>query len=82
VATSGGYERGEHVLNPLTGQPAAAHSATVCGEDLAIADALATGLLAAGRDGLDAVHAAGYEALVLDGLGGSHHTPGVPFVKI
>jgi thiamine biosynthesis lipoprotein ApbE len=41
-------------------------SATVTGEDLAVADGLATGLLAAGRDGLAIVRCAGYEAMVIE----------------
>ncbi len=66
VATSGSYERGEHVLDPRAGGPArAALSATVCGADLAYADAFATGLLAAGAAGFDAVVHAGYEALIV-----------------
>jgi thiamine biosynthesis lipoprotein len=71
VATSGSYERGDHVRDVRTGGPAAAAlSATVCGPDLAIADALATGLLAAGEAGFGAVTSAGYEALtVLPGGG-------------
>src|SRR5580658_1854906 len=47
VATSGTYERGAHVFDPHTGRPSAAVvSATVVGSDLALADALATGLVA------------------------------------
>lgn len=66
VATSGLYERGAHVWDVVGGCPAAGvASATVCGPDLALADAFATGLVAAGRAGLDAVSAAGYEALLL-----------------
>ncbi|HZT64684.1 MAG TPA: FAD:protein FMN transferase [Acidimicrobiales bacterium] len=66
VATSGCYERGQHVLDPRTGEPSAAvASATVVGADLALADALATGLLAAGEAGVDAVVAAGYQALLV-----------------
>src|SRR5947209_2482242 len=66
IATSGRYERGDHVLNPRSGDPAsAAVSATVSGPDLAFADALATGLLAGGDAGLPAVRRAGYEALVV-----------------
>jgi FAD:protein FMN transferase len=82
VATSGNYERGDHVIDPRTGQPARGRSATVCGPDLAIADALATGLLAAGAGGLDSVRGSGYEALLVDHAGEIHHTPDVPFAKI
>ena len=68
VATSGTYERGAHVLDPYTGRPAAAAvvSATVVGADLALADALATGLVAAGERGLGAVgRRPGYGAMIV-----------------
>jgi thiamine biosynthesis lipoprotein len=53
VATSGTYERGQHVLDPRTGLPATAVvSATVVGPDGGLADAVATGLVVAGVDGL------------------------------
>jgi thiamine biosynthesis lipoprotein len=49
VATSGTGERGAHVLDPRTGRPVTAVlSATVAGPDAALADGLATGLVAAG----------------------------------
>jgi thiamine biosynthesis lipoprotein len=51
VATSGRYERGDHVLDPRTGRPAVALlSASVVAPELAVADGLATGLLALGPD--------------------------------
>jgi thiamine biosynthesis lipoprotein len=66
VATSGSYERGDHIWDVVAGRPASGvASATVCGPDLAMADALATGLVAAGSTGLDAVFGAGYHALLL-----------------
>ncbi len=53
VATSGAYERGEHVIDAATGRPAAAlASATVVGPDLGLADAYSTALFAAGEPGL------------------------------
>lgn len=53
IATSGTYERGDHVLNPRTGQPARGlRSVTVVGPDLALADAYATAALAMGEPGL------------------------------
>jgi thiamine biosynthesis lipoprotein len=53
VATSGTYERGRHVVNPLTGErPAQLRSVTVVGRDLAIADAYATTAIAMGRPAL------------------------------
>lgn len=77
VATSGLYERGAHIWDVVAGRPAAGVlSATVCGPDLALADALATGLVAAGSAGLDAVVVAGYEALLLLADGKSVNTAG------
>ncbi|WP_203799485.1 FAD:protein FMN transferase [Paractinoplanes tereljensis] len=53
VATSGTYERGDHVFNPRTGQPARGlRSVTVVGPSLALADAYATAALAMGEPGL------------------------------
>ena len=43
IATSGTYERGSHLIDPWSGQPAArVASASVTGPDLGLADALAT----------------------------------------
>jgi FAD:protein FMN transferase len=75
VATSGTYERGPHVVNPLTGRPATdLVSVTVVGPELYVADAYATAALAMGEKApawLDAL--SGYEALVVapDGRGWS-----------
>jgi thiamine biosynthesis lipoprotein len=53
VATSGTYERGFHVVNPHTGEPAEMmRSVTVVGPDLAVADAYATTAVAMGEPGL------------------------------
>jgi thiamine biosynthesis lipoprotein len=52
VATSGAYERGDHILDPHTGRPArGALSVTVVGPDLATADAYATAAFAMGEKG-------------------------------
>jgi FAD:protein FMN transferase len=49
IATSGRYERGDHVLDPRRGLPAVGlASVTVVGEDLAVADAYATAAVALG----------------------------------
>lgn len=66
VATSGTYERGEHLIDPRSGQPASrAASASVTGPDLGLADALATALAVAGEPGLELVRQLdGYEALI------------------
>ena len=78
IATSGAYERGDHVLDPFSGEAATTLlSATVTGPDLALADALATGLLAAGEEGLDRVVALdGYEAFLLRDDGSAAATAG------
>lgn len=53
IATSGEYERGKHIVNPLTGRrDMALRSATVVGPDGGMADALATALLIAGLPGV------------------------------
>jgi thiamine biosynthesis lipoprotein len=81
VATSGQYERGPHVRDPRTGLPAgAARSATVCGAELAVADGLATGLLAVGRRGFSPILAARYEAMIIDPDGRLVHTSGFPIL--
>jgi thiamine biosynthesis lipoprotein len=52
VATSGAYERGEHVLDPVAGTAARGLlSATVVGPELGTADALATAIFAMGAAG-------------------------------
>ncbi|GAA4737647.1 FAD:protein FMN transferase [Amnibacterium soli] len=52
VATSGRYERGDHILDPRTERPAtAAASTTVCGADLGLADAFATAAFVLGDEG-------------------------------
>jgi thiamine biosynthesis lipoprotein len=52
VATSGAYERGEHIVDPHTGRPPeGVLSVTVLGPDLATADAYATAAFAMGRAG-------------------------------
>jgi thiamine biosynthesis lipoprotein len=53
VATSGAYERGDHVTDPHTGRPpAGVVSTTVVGPSLTFADAYATAAFAMGRDGV------------------------------
>lgn len=52
VATSGRYERGDHIIDPDTGMPATdLMSVTVVAEDLALADGYATAALVMGADG-------------------------------
>ncbi len=70
VATSGLYERGAHIIDPRTGQPATgARAATVVGPDAGLAEVLATGLVVAGRDGVPwFAGLEGWEAFVIDPL--------------
>ena len=81
VATSGLYERGDHVLDPRTGRPPqGVLSVTVCGDDLGTADAYATAALAMGLDGPEwSAALPGYEALTLLADGRELSTPGFPF---
>ena len=52
IATSGTYERGDHLIDPHSGQAAArAASASVTGPDLGLADAFATAMAVAGEAG-------------------------------
>ncbi|HEV8402284.1 MAG TPA: FAD:protein FMN transferase [Candidatus Limnocylindrales bacterium] len=54
VATSGSYERGDHIADPRTGvAPTGLRSVTVVGPRLAFTDAYATAIYAMGLDGLD-----------------------------
>ena len=67
VATSGAYERGEHILDPRTGlPPAGVLSVTVTGPDLGTADAYATAAFAMGADGPAwTLGLRGYEAMTI-----------------
>jgi thiamine biosynthesis lipoprotein len=52
VATSGRYERGDHIIDPHTGMPATAlMSVSVVSADLALADGYATAALVMGAEG-------------------------------
>ena len=83
VATSGCYERGEHVIDPRTGHPGTrCKSATVTGPELWLADALATGLLVAGEEGLAPIEALpGYEGYVISETGSEASTGSFPVVN-
>ena len=82
VATSGAYERGEHVLDPHTQlPPTGVLSVTITGPDLATADAYATAAFAMGRRGaLWAARLAGYEAMTIHADGRVFFTEGFPAV--
>ncbi len=81
IATSGCYERGNHLIDPRTGRATArADSASVSGPDLGVADALATALVVAGDEGLDWFESLdGYEALVIGSDGTWRWTDAFPF---
>lgn len=82
VATSGTYERGAHVWNPVTGVPASGlRSVTVVGPDLAVADAYATAALAMGEPGLSwlaKLTDEGYESAAVTDDGRAFTSPGLP----
>ena len=89
VATSGTYERGEHLVDPHEpGRPARSASATVTGPRLAMADALATALAVGADDVLDAIEGAGagtglegYEAYLVRSDGTERSTAGMAFAE-
>ncbi|HTT53208.1 MAG TPA: FAD:protein FMN transferase [Streptosporangiaceae bacterium] len=81
VATSASYERGAHLIDPRTGQPASrAASATVTGPSLAQADALATGLAVGGDAALEVISGLpGYQAYLIRADGTEACTQGMVF---
>ena len=83
VATSGPYERGAHLVDPATGQPASrAASATVTGSSLALADALATGVAVGGDEALAVVASLdGYAAYLIRPDGSEADTGGIAFAR-
>jgi thiamine biosynthesis lipoprotein len=68
VATSGTYEKGDHIIDPHTGKQAnALLSFTVVGPDILQADVYATAGFAMGSRGLEFVaRSPGYEAFAID----------------
>jgi FAD:protein FMN transferase len=79
VATSGAYERGDHVVDPRCGRaPEGVLSVTVIGPDLGTADAYATAAFAMGRDGPEwTAELHGYDAMTILADGRVLSTPGV-----
>jgi thiamine biosynthesis lipoprotein len=67
VASSGSYERGQHIIDPKTGKPADdLLSITVMGPDIVAADVLATAGFAMGEEGERFVSSQkGYRALTI-----------------
>ena len=82
VATSGAYERGEHVFDPHTGlPPAGVLAVTITGPDLATADAYATTAFAMGPRGAQwTATLEGYEAMTILADGRVLLTHGFPAV--
>ena len=80
VATSGTYERGYHVVDPLTGGLARAlRSVTVVGRDLGTTDGYATAALAMGLPALQWLAALdGYAAGVVTADGGCYRSDNLP----
>jgi FAD:protein FMN transferase len=78
VATSGTYEKGEHIVDPHTGKPPnALLSFTVVGPDILQADVYATAGFAMGSRGLEFVaRSPRYEAFAIDRLLRALYTPG------
>jgi thiamine biosynthesis lipoprotein len=79
VATSGTYERGAHIVDPLTGRaPQGVLSVTVAGPDLGAADAYATAAFAMGTDGPAwTAELPGYVGLTILADGRMLSTPGL-----
>jgi thiamine biosynthesis lipoprotein len=76
VATSGNYERGDHIINARTGMPSGELlSLTVAGPSLALADAYATVAFAMGNDGVEWVAGRpGYSLYAVTGDGRVQYT--------
>lgn len=84
IATSGTYERGQHLVNPFTGEHrAVVASASVTGADLGLADALATALAVGGPPVLQLIEQlTGYEGFTIGFDATQQSTPGFPFVAL
>jgi thiamine biosynthesis lipoprotein len=80
VATSGRYERGDHIVDGRTGRPATGLlSLTVVAPTLTEADATATAAFALGADGPAwAAARPGCEVFAVDAARGVVRTPGLP----
>ena len=84
VATSGLYERGDHVSDARSGDAARAwRSMTIVAADLTTADSLATAALARGTDGAAwAASRLGCEVAALDDLGNLITSSGIAALRI
>jgi FAD:protein FMN transferase len=81
VVTSGTYEGGSHLIDPHSGVAGTrVASATVCGADLGLCDALATGLCVGGDEAMASVERLpGFEALLIRFDGTWRWTESFPF---
>jgi thiamine biosynthesis lipoprotein len=84
IATSGSYERGQHLMDPHSGHFCTrVASASVMGPDLGLADALATALAIAGNDLLDVIdELSEFEAFTVSFDQERHWTPGFPLISL
>ena len=84
VATSGSYERGEHITDPRSGAaPAGLRSVTVVGPGLAFTDAYATSIYVMGLPGLDWLDAyPAYAALAITDDDRVVWTPGMERYRV
>lgn len=79
VATSGTYERGQHIYNPLTKRPASPDivSLTVIGSNIFEADRFATAAFAMGRSGINFIEQRpDLEGYMIDATGTATMTSG------
>jgi thiamine biosynthesis lipoprotein len=78
VATSGTYEKGAHIYDPLSGEPVSAWlSMTILGPGILEADVFATAAFAMGPAGIEFIEARdGYEAYAIDPQLQAHRTSG------
>jgi thiamine biosynthesis lipoprotein len=82
IATSGRYERGQHLYGPPGKRLAAVASATVTGPSLAMADAIATALAVGGDHVLPLVAGLdGYDGYLIRGDGSEIDTGGISFAN-
>jgi thiamine biosynthesis lipoprotein len=83
LATSGTYIRGEHILDPHTGEPPSGMlSVSITGPDLGTADAFATAAFAMGEAGGPWTATLGpYESFVILAGERSFSTPGFPLAR-
>lgn len=78
AATSGTYERGDHIYDPHTGRAATElASITVVGPDIVVADVFATAAFAMGARGAEWVAAQGLECYAIAPDGTATFTPGL-----